>query len=410
MNKFRNYARLLAVMLFGLFIFSCNEDDLTNDLSESQISETKVSLDLAKRAALNFTKDEAFIGKTDKEDLKIALRSTKNSKSLPFPGFEEREIEEVIELNGSSGHTSLYVVKFLPNGYIILPSTKKEVPILAFSNNGAFNQNDIPQGIQDWIENRSEVVEFLETDNDIEVSEDIQEQWDCVAPPIDDEEIISGGSVHEQTGPLLQTRWGQGHGYNELVRFENCDEGTSPTGCVATAMAQVMRYHQHPNSYNWSIMPNQIASYATLNNSTNEIAQLMFDAGDAVDMNWGCSGSGAYTSDARNALVNTFGYSSYASYINFNTNTIVQQLGMWNQPVILRGQDPSVGGHAWVCDGYRRMKYTTIHNPGTYYEYETYTYSDFYLHMNWGWNDSFNTNNNCFFHGTHVVGWAKFST
>jgi len=51
MNKFRNYARLLAVILFGLFIFSCNEDDLTNDLSESQISDTKVSLDLAKRAA-----------------------------------------------------------------------------------------------------------------------------------------------------------------------------------------------------------------------------------------------------------------------------------------------------------------------------------------------------------------------
>ena len=105
-------------------------------------------------------------------------------------------------------------------------STKKEVPILAFSNNGVFNQNDIPPGIQDWIENRSEIVEFLEDDNDIVVSEDIQEQWDCVAPPIDDEETISGGSVHEQTGPLLQTRWGQGHGYNELVRFNNCANGT----------------------------------------------------------------------------------------------------------------------------------------------------------------------------------------
>lgn len=226
MNKFRNYARLLAVILFGLFIFSCNEDDLTNDLSESQISDTKVSLDLAKRAALNLTKDEAFIGKPDKEDLKIALRSTKTSKSLQFPGFEKQEIEEVIELNGSSEHTSLYVIKFLPNGYIIVSSTKKEVPILAFSNNGVFNKNNIPPGIQDWIENRSEIVEFLEDDNDIVVSEDIQEQWDCVAPPIDDEETISGGSVHEQTGPLLQTRWGQGHGYNELVRFNNCANGT----------------------------------------------------------------------------------------------------------------------------------------------------------------------------------------
>jgi streptopain len=413
MNKFRNYARLLAVMLLGLFIFSCNEDDLTNDLSESQISETKVSLDLAKRAALNFTKDEAFIGKPDKEDLKIALRSTKNSKSLPFPGFEERKIEEVIELNGSSGHTSLYVVKFLPNGYIILPSTKKEVPILAFSNNGVFNQNDISQGIQDWIENRSEVVEFLETDNDIEVSEDIQEQWDCVAPPIDDEETVSGGSVHEQTGPLLQTRWGQENGYNNLAPQMGCSRptnGRAYTGCVATAMAQVMRYHKYPNNYNWSIMPNKIYSSTPSNSSVMEVAKLLRDVGQSVNMQYSCEGSGAYTSNAKNALVNTFGYSSYASYVNFNTNTIVQQLGMWNQPVILRGQDSSAGGHAWVCDGYKRIKYTTIHNPGTYYEYETYTFSNFYLHMNWGWNDSFNTDSNWFFHGTPDVGWANFST
>jgi streptopain len=410
MNKFKNYARLLAVMLIGLFIISCNEDDLTNDLLDNQVNETKVSLDLAKQVALNFSKDEAFIKKTNQEDLKITLRSTKNAKSLPFPGFEEREVDEVLELKGSSGQTSLYVVKFLPNGYIIVPSTKKEVPILAFSNNGTFIENDIPQGIQDWINDRTEIVEFLEAEDEIEISEDIQEQWDCVAPPIDDEEIISGGSVHEQTGPLLHTRWGQGHGYNELVRFNNCTDGTTKTGCVATAMTQVMRYHQHPNSYNWAIMPNQIALSATLNNTTLEVAELMEDVGQSVNMQYNCGESGAYTSDARNALVNTFGYSNYASYVNFNTNTIVQQLRMWNQPVILRGQDPSVGGHAWVCDGYRRMKYTSIHNPGTYYEYETYTYSDFYLHMNWGWNDSFNADNNWFFHGTPNVGWANFST
>lgn|GEM_PF-872979 len=410
MNKIQNYTKLLAILLIGLFIFSCNEDNLTNNLSENQISETKVSLDLAKRVALNFTKDEAFIGKPEKVNLKIALRSTKYTKSLPFPGFEEREVDNVIELKGNSGQTTLYVIKFFPNGYIIVPSTKKEVPILAFSNNGTFDENGIPQGVQNWIEDRNEIIEFLETNNDIEVSEDIQQQWDCLAPPIDDEEIISGGSVHEQTGPLLQTRWGQGHGYNELVRFNNCASGTSPTGCVATAMAQVMRYHQHPNSYNWSIMPNQIVWNETLNTSTHEVAKLMEDAGQSVNMQYNCVESSAHTSDARNALVNTFGYSNYASYVNFNTDIIVQQLGMWNQPVILRGQDPSVGGHAWVCDGYRRLRYTTIHNPGTYYEYETYTYSDFYLHMNWGWNDSFNADNNWFFHGTPNVGWANFST
>lgn len=53
--------RLLAVMLIGLFIFSCSRNDLTNDLSKNRVRETDVSLDLAKRVALNFTKDDAFI-------------------------------------------------------------------------------------------------------------------------------------------------------------------------------------------------------------------------------------------------------------------------------------------------------------------------------------------------------------
>ena len=407
MNKTRNCARLLAVMLIGLFIFSCSEDDLTNDSMNNQISETNVSLDLAKQVALNFTKDEAFIGKPDKEDFKIALRSSKNAKSIPFHGFEEREVDEVLELKGNLGQTSLFVIKFSPNGYIIVPSTKKEVPILAFSNNGLFNENNIPQGIQDWINDRTSIVEQLKEDEETQVSEDVEEQWDCFAPPIDREEIVSGGTIHEQVGPLLETRWGQGRGYNEYIKFNNCTTGTTPTGCVATAMAQVLRYHEYPNSYNWSIMPNQITWSTPINSSTNEIAELMENAGQSVNMQYNCGSSGAYTNDVRNALINTFGYSSYINYTNFNTNTIVQQLGIWNQPVILRGQDPSVGGHAWVCDGYKRIKYTTIHNPKTYYEYETYTFSQFYLHMNWGWNGN---SNNWYYHGNPQVAGANFST
>ena len=55
-------------------------------------------------------------------------------------------------------------------------------------------------------------------------------------------------------------------------------------------------------------------------------------------------------------------------------------------PVVIRGSLLNgTGGHAWVCDGYRRNRHVLIHNPGTYYEYETSFISDFYLRMNWGW-------------------------
>jgi len=193
--------------------------------------------------------------------------------------------------------------------------------------------------------------------------------------------FVFGGTVHEQEGPLLTTTWDQGCGYNDLVPY-SCSSGGACgkvwAGCTATAIAQVMRYWESPSSYNWSIMPNHSGSYET--------SRLLSDIGDAVDMNWGCNGSTASLSNARYALVNTFGYSSYASLIDFNTYEAVLQLEL-QRPFIMQGFNPSNSyvGHAWVCDGYKRNKYIWIHNPGTYYEYEIHTYSPLYLWMNWGW-------------------------
>ena len=56
---------------------------------------------------------------------------------------------------------------------------------MKIGDNGTFYENDIPQRMEDWKEDRNKIVEFLETDENIEVSEDIEEQWDCVAPPVD---------------------------------------------------------------------------------------------------------------------------------------------------------------------------------------------------------------------------------
>lgn len=268
MKRLKSLKSLWLLILVAIINLSCDKEEIFTNSQSLNLQNFEVSIDLAKRVALNFTKDEVFIGKPREERYKFSLRSSKNNNSIPFPGFEEKEVKEVMELKDHSGVTALFVINFIQNGYIIVPSTKKEVPILAFSNNGTFNQSNLPYGFKGWINNRIEIIEVLESNVDIGVSDEIKEQWDCVAPPIDDEEIINGGSVHEQVGPLLQTRWGQGHGYNELVRFNNCPGGTAPTGCVATAMAQVIRYWEYPNDYNWSVMPNKINTNATLTSST----------------------------------------------------------------------------------------------------------------------------------------------
>jgi hypothetical protein len=108
----------------------------------------------------------------------------------------------------------------------------------------------------------------------------------------------------------------------------------------------------------------------------------MRDIGDAVDMNYGCNGSGASTEDARDALVYEFGYSSSAEHVHVHSDVVVTQLN-YNYPLIMRGEGS--GGHAFVCEGYKRTRHIQIHNPGTYYEYETSFISGFYLYMNWGW-------------------------
>lgn len=409
MKRLKTLKSLWLLILIGIIILSCDKEETFTDAPPLSLQTFEVSTDLAKSVALNFTKDEVFVGKPKEEKYKFSLRSSKDNNSIPFPGFEKKVIKEVLKLKGHSGVTALFVINFIQDGYIIVPSTKKEVPILAFSNKGTFNQYYLTHGIEGWIKQRIEIIEYLKSNVDIGVSDEIEEQWDGVAPPIDDEEIIYGGSVDERVGPLLQTRWSQGNGYNELVRFNNCPEGKALTGCVATAMAQVMRYWEYPNNYNWSVMPNQIDLLDPLTSSTLEIAKLMNDIGDAVGATYTCSLTNAYTSVAKDVLVNTFGYANYASYITFNMNTIVQELGVFNRPVILRGEEPT-GGHAWVCDGYQRIKYISIHNPNTPYEYETYTFSDYYLHMNWGWNDTFNTNSNWFYNGIPQVSIHDFST
>jgi hypothetical protein len=125
-------------------------------------------------------------------------------------------------------------------------------------------------------------------------------------------------------------------------------------------MGQVMRFHEFPNGYNWTAMPLNIGSLPTSN--------LLRDIGDAVNMQYGCAGSGAYMSDVAPAFLNDFGYTS-ATLADYNYQVVKQQIG-WNRPVVLAG-----GTHAWVCDGYRT--------------YTTCSTGSLFLHMNWGWGGQF---------------------
>jgi len=200
-------------------------------------------------------------------------------------------------------------------------------------------------------------------------------------------------NTHTEYGPLLSTKWNQSCGYNDYTPTETqlgcsglpCDRAY--TGCVATAMAQVMKHHQYPSGYSWSNMPNTYGS--------SETSLLMSDIGKKVGMDYNCDGSGADTkSEVASSFTSDFGYSS-ARFLDYEgtVRDIVKSNIRAGNPVIFRGGENTgwwifgyySNGHAWVCDGYLSSYYCEI--GATYLS----------LHMNWGWggsNDGYYSYNN----------------
>lgn len=358
-NKQKNITLLFSVVL--LFV-SCTKTEFNDELIKQEVQ--NISLEQATAIAVQFSGVQPLVQNSDNPQLKM----NKQKKVKGTETFEDTD-----------GEPAFFIVQFEPDGFVIVSGNKEITPILAFSENGFFSVNSQNVGLTEWLEFRKVKSKLLKDDKKNKIPKKVKEQWDALPPPPHEEdETVSGGTVAEQMGPYLTTNWGQGNGYNDQVPFMSCaspTNGHAPTGCVATATAQIMRYWQHPTTYSWTSMPN--------NSGSSETARLMSDIGDEIDMDYACGGSGAYTSDARDALVNDFSYSSTASYIDYNTDLVRANLNAQN-PLIFRGTGND-GGHAWVCDGYRRNKTTTIHNHGTIYEYETYTYSPLFLHMNWGW-------------------------
>lgn len=132
----------------------------------------------------------------------------------------------------------------------------------------------------------------------------------------------------EEYGSYLGTNWQQGACFNAL-----CPSGGSCTltqaGCVAIAMAQVMKYHEYPSAFF-----THTYKYAGMHpiNGTSDSALLIADAGFAVSMNYGCSSSWSWFSNIAPAL-NGFGYTS-AVGASYNFDVIYNNI-RFGYPVIL---------------------------------------------------------------------------
>lgn len=314
----------------------------------------------AERLGLNFVQHKALFAKKAVQDLQLAYTQY-----------------------ADNGMATLYVFNF-DGGYVIVAADDSFSPILGYSDQGNFVYESAPDGLRFMLNEISNgIVTVVEQGRP--VSSDIVSRW---------KNLEAYGYLQANKGlpvvePLVQQRWDQGSPFNMYVP-NGC-----PSGCVATAMAQLMKYWEWPvtgtgehryyaplygeqyanfgaTTYDWA---NMIDYYG--NGSSQEereaVATLMYHCGVSVDMNYEPSGSGAYSGDVPAAISSYFSYTDKSYFISKGGNydewiTLLKSNIDQRIPMYYSGHSED-GGHAFICDGYD---------------------ADGLFHFNFGWGGSSN--------------------
>ena len=216
------------------------------------------------------------------------------------------------------------------------------------------------------------------------------------------ESVKPSAAYAQQIDELLTCRWGQDAPYNLYTpKYTDTKTGAKVnyvTGCVATAMAQILYYHKSPvkgegevmydfmpgggepsqtleadfsdTYYDWANMLDTYTAGAYNDAQAAAVATLMQHCGYSVRMQYTKSGSGAYLDTACRAFRENFGCNPWVRHYNRDYFNVTEWMDILYRelndrcPVLYGGQS-SAGGHCFVLDGYNQ---------------------DGLVHVNWGWN------------------------
>ena len=323
----------------------------------------------AKQLAQNFWKENNIMGVRSDKVFKKKMGDARFVNVAPQCGYTEFYI-----FNNEDG-----------KGFVIIAADDCVTPILGYSYDNNFATENLPPNLKGWLDGYAEQIQTA-VEMRATATEEIRTEWECLRQkknlPIRSE---------TQVNPLIATTWDQNYPYNILCPEDPLANG-NPTyghvyaGCEACAMAQILKFWEYPNdahsviyheyehpvyglldanysypggSYYWSFMPNQLTS----SSSTNQriaIASLMYHCGVSVEMNYGPSGSGAYSSAAEIAFRAFFDYNNAtletkSSYTDTQWISLLKNELDNGRPVFYSGS--GTGGHAFVCDGYNNSNY-----------------------------------------------------
>lgn len=319
-------------------------------------------------SAGNVTEEEALLKAKDfinrqrtthpQRQMRLAAKSTQVNKELTTATKE-----------------SFYVFNVGQNdGYVVVSADDRTPAILGYADEGTFNRNDIPDNMKAWLQGYATQLEYLATHANTRRAETAE---------------------HATIRPLIQSTWDQGSPYNNKCPMDG-DKRTL-SGCLATAMAQIVNYYKYPEkttkvipgyttqtkgitindipvtTIDWDNIKNNYSGNETAAQK-NAIATLMQLCGASMEMDYTSYSSYAYMIPALNAFKNYFDYDTSLRHVN----RIEFRASEWDEliynelahkrPVYYCGQSIG-GGHAFIIDGYSK---------------------EGLFHVNWGWGGSCN--------------------
>jgi hypothetical protein len=307
-------------------------------------------------------------------------------------------VTRVDTFSDAQGQPAYHVVYLNPNGFVIVPADDDVEPIVAFVSGGTFDPSpDNPLGALAGTDlpARVSAMKNLQKQHGAAPLNSKASKWQRLFQAADGVTMYgisaASGISDIRVAPLIASRWSQT--YEGTACYNYYTPNYYPCGCVATAMAQMMRYYQYPTAgigkqlfqitvdgvsqsvytrggdgaggpYNWSAMVLD-PDTATTDPQRQAIGALCYDAGLSVKMDYASGGSGAILGEL--ALVATFGYSNAIRGYNSSGFTLAALTPMLNPnldagfPAMLGIRGPA-GGHAIVADGYGYSSGTLYHH------------------------------------------------
>lgn len=320
-----------------------------------------------------------FANDRSEEEMQTIAQQALCSSNLQAGGAKKAAANIAVEKYLSLDMVNVYGIK--GKGIVFISKDDDIEPVLGISDED-FDVNNMPCGMKWWLNTANKSLERMKAKG-ITYS----------ANPM----AASGRPTY-----FIKTYWNQDTPFNNLCPQIN--GSAAPTGCIATAMAQIMKYYQYPatskgtgiysvttykdkndkegttkwykrelgHTYQWTAM---LSSYGLVSEDENDaVATLMADAGAASQMNYQANSSGTIEWYAAKGFAENFRYDSLAIsclqrdfYTDAEWMEMVRKKMEAKQPVLYCGSDETEGGHAFLLDGIQ---------------------SDGKVHVNWGWGKS----------------------